>query len=152
MSQSLPQPGRITNILRRYYVKNTNPILFYFIFFEIKTDRSGIGEILRTRLKTYYKNYLMGQDGLETPCTQRNYDYLCVIDFEATCEEPTPIDYIQEIIEFPIVLVNTRTMQIVSADWCFVISVILNCVKMRHGIFSYFCLMSDVCKCIHTLY
>ncbi|XP_033632736.1 3'-5' exoribonuclease 1-like [Asterias rubens] len=79
---------------------------------ELSLNTSGIGEILRTRLKTHYKNHLMGQDGLETPCTQRNYDYLCVIDFEATCEEPTPIDYIQEIIEFPIVLVNTKTMKI----------------------------------------
>ncbi|XP_038046210.1 3'-5' exoribonuclease 1-like [Patiria miniata] len=79
---------------------------------KLRLNTRGIGEILRARLKTYYKNLLMGQAGLETPSTQRNFDYLCVIDFEATCEEPTPIDYIQEIIEFPIVLVNTKTMEI----------------------------------------
>ncbi|XP_022080568.1 3'-5' exoribonuclease 1-like [Acanthaster planci] len=79
---------------------------------KLNLNTRGIGEILRARLKTYYKNLLMSEAGLETPSTQRNFDYLCVIDFEATCEEPTPIDYIQEIIEYPIVLVNTKTMKI----------------------------------------
>uniref|UniRef100_UPI00358F9423 3'-5' exonuclease eri-1-like isoform X1 n=2 Tax=Myxine glutinosa TaxID=7769 RepID=UPI00358F9423 len=32
-------------------------------------------------------------------------EYLCVVDFEATCEKGQP-DYVHEIIEFPVVLVN----------------------------------------------
>lgn len=42
------------------------------------------------------------------------YDYICVVDFEATCEEGNPPEFIHEIIEFPIVLVNTHTLEIVS--------------------------------------
>ena len=43
------------------------------------------------------------------------FDYICVIDFEATCIETNPIDYPHEIIEFPIVLINMKTMAIVSS-------------------------------------
>ena len=43
-----------------------------------------------------------------------NLDYLCVLDFEATCEDPNPPDYIHEIIEFPVVLLNLKTLQVVS--------------------------------------
>lgn len=42
------------------------------------------------------------------------YDYICVVDFEATCEEGNPPEFIHEIIEFPIVLLNTHTLEIVS--------------------------------------
>jgi 3'-5' exoribonuclease 1 len=41
------------------------------------------------------------------------YDYLAVIDFEATCDENNP-SYRHEIIEFPIVLVDVDKMEIVS--------------------------------------
>lgn len=41
-----------------------------------------------------------------------NLDYICVLDFEATCEDPNPEDYIHEIIEFPVVLLNLKTLQI----------------------------------------
>lgn len=43
------------------------------------------------------------------------YDYLCVIDFEATCEAINLPTYKHEIIEFPIVLVDTKTLEIVCA-------------------------------------
>jgi hypothetical protein len=42
------------------------------------------------------------------------FDYICVIDFEATCIESGFVDFPHEIIEFPIVLINMKTMQIVS--------------------------------------
>lgn len=42
------------------------------------------------------------------------FDYICVVDFEATCEENNPPDYLHEIIEFPMVLVDTHTLEIVS--------------------------------------
>lgn len=35
----------------------------------------------------------------------------CVIDFEATCVENDPIDYIHEIIEFPAVLLDAVTLE-----------------------------------------
>lgn len=40
--------------------------------------------------------------------------FYCVIDFEGTCEEENPKDYIHEIIEFPAVLVNATTLEVVS--------------------------------------
>ena len=42
------------------------------------------------------------------------YDYLAVIDFEATCQENNAMNYKHEIIEFPIVLVDTAQRKIVS--------------------------------------
>lgn len=41
------------------------------------------------------------------------FEYFLVLDFEATCEEDTQIKP-QEIIEFPTVVVNTKTLQIES--------------------------------------
>lgn len=39
------------------------------------------------------------------------FDYILVLDFEATCEEVTPPDYVYEIIEFPVVLVDTHLLR-----------------------------------------
>ncbi len=36
----------------------------------------------------------------------RGFDYLVVVDFEATCEEKNVQDYPHEIIEFPAVLID----------------------------------------------
>ena len=58
-------------------------------------------EILRT---THHNPY-----GLE---------YLLVLDFEATCEEVNPVDYIHEIIEFPAVAVDLKTLENVRMKPC----------------------------------
>lgn len=50
----------------------------------------------------------------EGSCVDSYYDYICIIDFEATCEEGNPPEFIHEIIEFPVVLLNTHTLEIVS--------------------------------------
>lgn len=50
----------------------------------------------------------------EGSCADSYYDYICIIDFEATCEEGNPPEFIHEIIEFPVVLLNTHTLEIVS--------------------------------------
>eukprot|EP00672_Neobodo_designis_P024442 CAMPEP_0174829692 /NCGR_PEP_ID=MMETSP1114-20130205/2084_1 /TAXON_ID=312471 /ORGANISM="Neobodo designis, Strain CCAP 1951/1" /LENGTH=326 /DNA_ID=CAMNT_0016063451 /DNA_START=238 /DNA_END=1215 /DNA_ORIENTATION=- len=47
-------------------------------------------------------------------------DYMLVVDFEATCDEPTPPGYTPEIIEFPVVVVDTRDRRIVSEFQSFV--------------------------------
>ena len=49
-------------------------------------------------------------------------DYLCVCDFEATCIEGGK-GFGHEIIEFPIVLVNCRTLDIVRVYECTCVSV-----------------------------
>jgi len=41
-------------------------------------------------------------------------DFYIVIDFEATCEEPNPPNFIHEIIEFPAVIIDADTLEIVS--------------------------------------
>ncbi|KAI9096244.1 ribonuclease H-like domain-containing protein [Phlyctochytrium arcticum] len=40
--------------------------------------------------------------------------YLCVIDFEATCEATSAFDFDNEIIEFPAVLLNARTGEVMG--------------------------------------
>lgn len=40
-------------------------------------------------------------------------DYFVVIDFESTCEEENVGGYIHEIIEFPAILVNAATLELV---------------------------------------
>lgn len=53
------------------------------------------------------------QSAAEGGPTDTYYDYICVVDFEATCEEDNPSDYLHEIIEFPMVLISTHTLEIV---------------------------------------
>lgn len=72
----------------------------------------GVKDVLKKRLKNYYKKQKLMQK--ESTNGDSCYDYICVVDFEATCEEGNPPEFIHEIIEFPVVLVNTRTLEIVS--------------------------------------
>ncbi|RWS29015.1 3'-5' exoribonuclease 1-like protein [Leptotrombidium deliense] len=43
-----------------------------------------------------------------------NYDVICVVDYEATCDKETSKDAIQEIIEFPAFLVDLKNKEVVS--------------------------------------
>lgn len=69
----------------------------------------GDFEILRTRLiHNCRKN---GRESIRQP-----FDFLAVIDFEATCVAKPPVPpnvYIQEIIEFPIILIDVAQQTIV---------------------------------------
>ncbi|XP_060618696.2 3'-5' exoribonuclease 1 isoform X1 [Anolis sagrei] len=77
---------------------------------EFKLDTRGEKDVLKKRLKNHYKKEKLMQ---KQPSNAENYyDYICVIDFEATCEEGNQLDFTHEIIEFPIVLINTRTLEI----------------------------------------
>ena len=42
-------------------------------------------------------------------------DYLLVLDFEATCVEVNPPDFIHEVIEFPVLMLNIKTLTVVSS-------------------------------------
>lgn len=68
--------------------------------------------MLKKRLKNYYKKQKLMQK--EPANGDSYYDYICIVDFEATCEEGNPPEFIHEIIEFPVVLLNTHTLEIVS--------------------------------------
>ncbi|KAK2500626.1 hypothetical protein MC885_009263 [Smutsia gigantea] len=73
-------------------------------------NRMRVKDVLKKRLKNYYKKQkLMLKEG---NCADSYYDYICIIDFEATCEEGNPPEFIHEIIEFPVVLLNTHSLEI----------------------------------------
>ncbi|XP_066566953.1 3'-5' exoribonuclease 1 isoform X2 [Amia ocellicauda] len=79
---------------------------------ELKLETRGVKDVLKKRLKSYYKKQKLMQSVVaENNSTDTYYDYICVVDFEATCEESNPPDYLHEIIEFPMVLINTRTLE-----------------------------------------
>jgi inhibitor of KinA sporulation pathway (predicted exonuclease) len=44
---------------------------------------------------------------------KQTFDYFCVLDFEATCQESNK-DYTMEIIEFPVVMIDTQPLLIES--------------------------------------
>lgn len=54
-------------------------------------------------------DYTRGLPPEKTPTT--TYDYYCVIDFEATCEADHSFDFMNEIIEFPAVLLDGSTFE-----------------------------------------
>uniref|UniRef100_A0A803JUA9 Exoribonuclease 1 n=1 Tax=Xenopus tropicalis TaxID=8364 RepID=A0A803JUA9_XENTR len=83
---------------------------------EHKLDTRGVKDVLRKRLKNYYKKQKLRHALHKDSNTDCYYDYICVIDFEATCEEGNSTDYTHEIIEFPIVLLNTHTLEIDIVD------------------------------------
>lgn len=72
---------------------------------ELKIETTGKKEVLMRRLKNFHKEKALNKT------VETDYDYVCVIDFEATCRENT-LDFPHEIIEFPIVLVNMKTLAI----------------------------------------
>ncbi|XP_031799975.1 3'-5' exoribonuclease 1 isoform X2 [Sarcophilus harrisii] len=82
---------------------------------EFKLETRGVKDVLKKRLKNYYKKEKLTQQR-EDGDTGSYYDYICVIDFEATCEEGNPPEFTHEIIEFPIVLLNTHTLEIDMVD------------------------------------
>ncbi|XP_023664023.1 3'-5' exoribonuclease 1 [Paramormyrops kingsleyae] len=79
---------------------------------ELKLDTRGVKDVLRKRLKSHSKKQKLQQSMAAGGATDTYYDYICVVDFEATCEEINAPDFQHEIIEFPMVLVNTRTLEI----------------------------------------
>ncbi|XP_030625290.1 3'-5' exoribonuclease 1 [Chanos chanos] len=84
---------------------------------ELKLDTRGVKDVLRKRLKNYYKKQKLMQvveDGGGGDTADTYYDYICVVDFEATCEENNPPEFLHEIIEFPVVLIDTRRLEIVD--------------------------------------
>ena len=86
---------------------------------------SGSDEILRKRLKSHLRRELIQSDPTapsdlvaQTTLNPYGLDYLCVLDFEATCLEKNPPDFIHEIIEFPVLLLNLQTLNVVRAEFC----------------------------------
>lgn len=87
---------------------------------ELKLDTRGVKDVMKKRLKSHYKKQKLMQSAAEGGPTDTYYDYICVVDFEATCEEYNPSDFLHEIIEFPMVLINTHTLKIVDTFQAYV--------------------------------
>ncbi|XP_061662100.1 3'-5' exoribonuclease 1 [Syngnathoides biaculeatus] len=81
---------------------------------QLKLDTRGVKDVMKKRLKSHYKKQKLMQSAANEGPGDAYYDYICVVDFEATCEEDNPPDYLHEIIEFPMVLISTRTLEIVG--------------------------------------
>ena len=64
------------------------------------------------RLKNWVKTSRLKEANVDFK--KAKIDYIVVIDFEATCEKDNPSGFRHEIIEFPAVLVNVKTKEIVS--------------------------------------
>lgn len=73
----------------------------------------GVKEVLQKRLKSYLKKEKLRKAKIEQE-EKSKIHYYCVIDFEATCEKENPQDYKHEIIEFPAVLVDSTTLEVVD--------------------------------------
>ena len=74
----------------------------------------GVKEVLQKRLKNHIKKEKLAQVKLAQEKRMNEVHFYCVIDFEGTCEKDNPKDYIHEIIEFPAVLVDAATLEVVS--------------------------------------
>lgn len=83
-----------------------------------KADLSNRGdkEVLKKRLKNYHKTSNLSALNLdiEADKNKKRYDYFCIIDFEATCDNPPPANFVPEIIEFPAVLIDVGEKKIVN--------------------------------------
>lgn len=86
-----------------------------------KHTHRGIQQVLIKRLKHRLRQDAIRSDPsapwdlrCQTESNPYGLDYLCILDFEATCEAENPPDYVHEIIEFPVLLLNLKTLQVVS--------------------------------------
>nr|XP_006820700.1 PREDICTED: 3'-5' exoribonuclease 1-like [Saccoglossus kowalevskii] len=82
---------------------------------ELELDKEGTTDVLKKRLKSHMRKQKLIKAGLESDDiinpVKCPFDYLVVIDYEATCEKENPTDYVHEIIEFPVVLINSKTLK-----------------------------------------
>lgn len=83
---------------------------------QLKLDVNGNKDVLRKRLKSYYKDQKLKQAHMTeiAMCNSCPYKFLCVIDFEATCDSSNGAYYPHEIIEFPAILIDTEKCAIVD--------------------------------------
>lgn len=82
---------------------------------------------------------LKTSNDIPTLSSSSEIDYYCVIDFEATCLNNVKINP-QEIIEFPAVMINARTMNTVESELGIGNGVYHSYVKpIHHPILSQFC-------------
>jgi len=87
---------------------------------DLNMDTGGAKEVLAKRLKFHHRKTTLANANIPlNPPTRKicDFDFVAVIDFEATCVERNDFDYPHEIIEFPVVIVNMKTLQIVRMNF-----------------------------------
>ncbi|CAF1274190.1 unnamed protein product [Adineta steineri] len=77
------------------------------------STRGELG-IRRCRLQHHLKLELMFECENPLNMIEQPFDYIAVLDFEATCEENAGKNYQNEIIEFPIVLIDVKQQAIID--------------------------------------
>ncbi|KAK7110273.1 3'-5' exoribonuclease 1-like [Littorina saxatilis] len=80
---------------------------------ELHLHAGGVKEVLKKRLKNYYRRKKLIAANVKNGVGDNQYDYLIIIDFEATCQDNND-KFIHEIIEFPAVLVDVQQKEIVG--------------------------------------
>lgn len=110
-----PHPSvnkRISAANSRINKMSRNQLTTSLSYLELSTK--GTKEVLKQRLKSYSKNKHLEEFQPEKREKTGYVDYYVVIDFEATCEPVNPLGYLHEIIEFPAVIIDAKTDEIVS--------------------------------------
>lgn len=104
--------SQINGIVNRYTVEELRRVLREF---HIEDEGSVVS--LRLRLKHHMRSEVMNKMRGGHAVHRQYYDVICVIDFEATCEEESIQSQsrdAQEIIEFPAFLIDVKKRQIIS--------------------------------------
>ena len=99
--------GKINKMNMSELVKSLN---------ELNMDTGGAKEVLVKRLKFHHRKETLARANIPLNPTSKKiceFDFVAVIDFEATCVERQDFEYPHEIIEFPVVIINMNTLQIV---------------------------------------
>jgi hypothetical protein len=89
--------------------------------------------------------------------TKQDFDYLLVLDFEATCQDGAEKITPQEIIEVPVILLNMTTLKVASACFvglpCLCLSVCLSAydfLSVCPSVCVFVCLSVDLSLCLAT--
>ncbi|XP_013402614.1 3'-5' exoribonuclease 1 [Lingula anatina] len=81
---------------------------------ELRLGTRGVKEVLKKRLKNYYKRQKLLKANFKYHSeADMFYDYILVIDFEATCNEVNIPGFNFEVIEFPVVMICMTEMRVV---------------------------------------
>ncbi|XP_029644968.1 3'-5' exoribonuclease 1 [Octopus sinensis] len=79
---------------------------------DLQLDSRGNKGVLQKRLKMYYKKHRLRAVN-SSLVKETGFEFLIVIDFEATCT-PYNVNFKHEIIEFPIILIDVQQKKIVD--------------------------------------
>lgn len=124
---TVPNDSRSTPVLQENCY--AWPALSPYYLMDVQTQSRVLDGCLCPASPRYYiQPHLLAQAPVPVPpqnctpspnCVLQEFEYFVVIDFEATCDKET-IPCPQEIIEFPSVLVNSRTGRINGCFQCYV--------------------------------